>query len=105
MIRLITAFFIVTAYCDSSCDKAPEHPAYGIMANGEETHQGAIACPSWMPLGTRVYLKGVGGVTCKDRGGGMKNGIDLWFPTCEEAMEWGRREIRGAVIVPGRGPR
>lgn len=98
MIRLIIAVFTITGYCNLSCDKPPTHPAYAVMANGEYTHQGAIACPPKIPLGTEVYLP-IGKFICEDRGGAIKgNRLDIWFPSCKEAREWGRKEMVGMVI-------
>lgn len=94
---IVSMLFIVTAYCDDSCGKSPGHPAYAVMANGERTHWGAIACPPEMPFGTRVWLGGEW-FTCKDRGGGIEgNRIDVWFPACEGAMEFGVKETVGGV--------
>ena len=98
MIKLfIILTMIVTGYCNDSCDKAPEDSAYAIMASGEQTYQGAIACPSWMPLGTRLIIEGERFI-CEDRGGASRgNRADIWLSTCEEATEWGRQ--KKSVIV------
>lgn len=100
MIRMIAiATFLVTAYCDASCSKKANDPAYGIMASRRETYWGAVACPPEMPFGTKVCLFGAGCFICEDRGGAIKgNRLDVWLPTCEEAMEWGVQEIMGVVI-------
>lgn len=86
----------VTAYCNNSCDKPAYHPAYGITTSGMRTHEGTIACPPEWAFGTKVYILGVGRFVCEDRGSAIKgNRIDIWFPTCREALEWGkqRREV------------
>jgi len=90
MINLAIAIFLVTGYCNDSCGKLPSHPAYAIMANGEDTHWGAIACPEWLDLGDKLIIRNQI-FTCKDRGEAI-NGkrLDIWFPTCEEALVWGR---------------
>lgn len=90
---------IATAYCDNSCGKAIEHPAYGLTARGTRTHEGTLACPPQWDFGTRVYIPGEGWFVCEDRGSAItKNRIDRWFSTCEEAMEWGVQEKRVVVV-------
>jgi len=102
MIRFIIALFVVTGYCNESCGKSYDHPAYGIMYSGKRTYRGAIACPPEMPLGTEVYLPGMGKFICEDRGGGIEGDrLDIWFRSCEKAIEWGRQEIRGVAIIGG----
>lgn len=100
MLKIFLLTLIVSGYCDLSCDKPPTHPAYAITASGTRTHQGTIACPPDWDFGTRVYVPGVGRFICEDRGSAIKgNRIDLWFPTCDEALEWGVQEKQ--VVVAG----
>jgi len=93
---------LITGYCDASCGKVANDPAYGIMANGERTHLGVIACPPEWPFGTRIKVVGLPGwYTCKDRGGAIhENRLDIWFRTCEEAIIWGSVE-KQVVILRG----
>lgn len=101
MTRLLIMVFVITGYCNASCGKPINHSAYAIMANGERTHEGAIACPFWMPLGSSVFVKGRR-LECKDRGGAIRgNRLDIWFPSCEEALEWGRRKLSAKIIILG----
>ena len=99
MIKLfIILTMIVTGYCNDSCGKVPSDMAYGIMISGEQTYQGAIACPSWLPLGTILYVEGERFI-CEDRGGAIRgNRIDKWFSICKEAMEWGRQEKKVIIL-------
>lgn len=46
----------VTAYNDN-----------GIMANGQRTYLGAIACPRWMRLGQFIIIHSLGTFVCADR--------------------------------------
>lgn len=49
------------------------------MANGLYPSDGWAACSYDMPLGTRVYVPGVGMLTCGDRPGvGLANHIDVY---------------------------
>ena len=93
ILNLFLAFVIATGYCNASCDKPPTHPAYGITASGTRTHEGTIACPPEWDFGTKVFIPGEGRFVCEDRGGAIKgNRIDIYFPTCDEALEWGVQE-------------
>lgn len=98
MLNLFVLTLIISGYCNSSCGKLPTHPAYAITASGTRTHLGAIACPPEWPFGTKVYIPGEAWFVCEDRGSAIKgNRIDIWFPTCDEAIEWGMRE-RIAIV-------
>lgn len=71
---------------------------HGTMANGEWTHDGAIASDD-LPFGTRVVINGRTYVV-KDRfGGGYSNAIDIWMPSYEDAIEFGRQYITVEVLV------
>jgi 3D (Asp-Asp-Asp) domain-containing protein len=68
----------------------------GTMFNGEYVHKGAISVdPKVIPLGTRGYIEGIGDVVASDTGGAVKgNIVDIWMPSYEEAMNWGRRKVK-----------
>jgi 3D (Asp-Asp-Asp) domain-containing protein len=68
----------------------------GTMANGEQVHKGAISVdPKFIPLGTKGYIDGIGNVIAEDTGGAIKgNKVDIWMPTYEEAMAWGRKKVK-----------
>lgn len=71
---------------------------HGTMANGEWTHDGAIASDD-LPFGTRVVINGRTYVV-KDRfGGGYSNAIDIWMPSYEDAIEFGRQYLTVEVLV------
>ena len=79
----------ITAYCLS-----------GIMANGKEVHNGAIACPAYMPLGTKLKIDWPGFINgefvCEDRMGlKYRNGkyLDVWVADCDIAINFGRRKL------------
>lgn len=84
----------ITSYCLS-----------GIMANGQEVHNGAIACPAYMPLGTKVKIEWPGFINdqfiCEDRMGlKYRNGkyIDVWVSDCDIAINFGRRNLLVEII-------
>lgn len=67
----------------------------GRTATGIETAPGVVAVdPSVIPLGTRMTIPGYGEGIAADTGGAVHgNIIDLWFPTTEQALAWGRRTV------------
>lgn len=78
---------LVTSYC-----------LLGRMRNGQYVHRGAAASVSLRP-GTRVKFarRVVGGlrkVTIKDTGRLAWNQIDVWSPSCDLALAWGKRRVR-----------
>jgi peptidoglycan DL-endopeptidase CwlO len=67
----------------------------GTTATGIPTSWGVVAVdPSVIPLGTRMTVPGYGEGVAADTGGAVKGLIiDLWFPTREQALAWGRRTV------------
>lgn len=69
----------------------------GVMANGEWTHYGAIAADD-LPFGTRVLINGEVFVV-KDRfGGGYTNAIDIYMPSYDDAIQFGRQYLTIHVL-------
>ena len=91
----------LTAYCnDPRCSDQ-----WGSQtAMQTETRLGVIAAPSNIPLGSKMYIpelenyKADGMFDVEDRGGAIKikeDGtyvIDVWVPTYEEAVKFGRKK-------------
>ena len=84
-----------TAYC-AGCS--------GVTANGTDlrANPGAkvIAVdPNVIPLGTRVWVEGYGEAIAADTGGAIKgNKIDVFIPTQEGALNWGRRTVTVKIL-------
>jgi len=97
-----------TAYTSSFKDtgKNPGHPHFGITYTGIKAKRGVIAVdPKVIPLGTRVYIEGVGKTPdygyalAADIGGSVKgNLIDLYVDTQEEADSWGMRKVKVYIL-------
>ncbi|NSW89744.1 MAG: DUF348 domain-containing protein [Firmicutes bacterium] len=97
-----------TAYTSSYKDtgKNPDHPHFGITYTGIKAKRGIIAVdPKVIPLGSRVYVEGVGKTPdygfalAADIGGAIKgNLIDLYFETQEEADGWGIKKVRVYIL-------
>ena len=88
---------VATAYDPGpiSTGKSPGHPAYGITATGIRATYGVVAVdPRVIPFYTRLYVPGYGYAVAADTGGDIKgNRIDVFFPTYNEAIQWGRRSV------------
>ncbi len=97
-----------TAYTSSyeHTGKTPDHPAYGITYTGMKARKGVIAVdPSVIPLGTKVYVQGVGGTpdygfaVAADIGSAVKGDlIDLYFEDEEVARNWGVRKVKVYIL-------
>lgn len=63
----------------------------GTTATGIPVGWGVIAVdPSFIPLGTRMFVPGYGEGVAADTGSAVKGAIiDLWFPSCAQALQWG----------------
>ncbi len=88
--------FEATAYCD-----------YGFTASGVYVREGIVAGdPRILPLGSQIDIKIDDEVLEKhdvmDTGGAIKGYIiDIWMHTCEEAVAFGRREVKVRVRKQG----
>ena len=84
-----------TAYC-KGCS--------GITATGqnlrENPSQKVIAVdPKIIPLGSKVHVEGYGTAIAGDTGGAIKgNRIDVFIPSREDALEFGRKKINITII-------
>lgn len=84
--------FRATAYC-----------LKGKTALGQRVRRGLIAAdPRVLPLGTSVEIIGTryaGTYLVSDTGTKVKGSkIDIWVPSCREAMRWGHRTIKLRVV-------
>jgi 3D (Asp-Asp-Asp) domain-containing protein len=67
----------------------------GRTATGLRTAWGVVAVdPAMIPLGTRMTIPGYGEGVAADVGNAVRGAtIDLWFPTRQQALAWGRRVV------------
>jgi 3D (Asp-Asp-Asp) domain-containing protein/peptidoglycan hydrolase CwlO-like protein len=67
----------------------------GSTATGIPVGWGVVAVdPAFIPLGTRMFVPGYGEGVAADTGSAVRGAmIDLWFPTCAQALAWGRRTV------------
>jgi 3D (Asp-Asp-Asp) domain-containing protein len=92
----------VTAYC--ACSKCCGPNARGLTASGLHVsyNEGKfVAADSSLAFGTKVLIPGYDAqpVEVIDRGGAIKgNRIDVFYPTHQQALEWGRRTVAVTVF-------
>jgi peptidoglycan DL-endopeptidase CwlO len=67
----------------------------GTTATGTPVGWGTIAVdPGVISLGTSMTVPGYGTGVAADTGSAIQgNKIDLWFPSCDQALLWGRRTV------------
>ena len=75
--------------------KAYSYTGGGTTAMGTRARVGEIAVdPRVIPLGTNVYIEGVGARRAEDTGGNIKgNTIDIYMNTLSECRSWGVRYV------------
>jgi 3D (Asp-Asp-Asp) domain-containing protein len=82
--RVPLGTFVVTCY-----------DLYGYTADGAVAGMESVAVdPSVIPLGTTIYVPGIGERTADDTGGMIiGNHIDIWEPTYGQCADWGVRYL------------
>jgi 3D (Asp-Asp-Asp) domain-containing protein/peptidoglycan hydrolase CwlO-like protein len=67
----------------------------GTTSTGIPTSWGVVAVdPAVIPLGTRMFIPGYGDGVAADTGPAVRGAmIDLWFPSCPQALAWGTRTV------------
>lgn len=85
--------FRATAYC-----------LQGRTALGSGVRRGIVAAdPRILPLGTRIQVSAgsySGTYTVADTGGAVRGRIlDVWVPSCSEAVRFGRKSVTVSVIA------
>ncbi|RXT08993.1 3D domain-containing protein [Ammoniphilus sp. CFH 90114] len=94
----------LTAYAPgvTHTGKGPDHPHYGITASGRRAKEGhTIAVdPSVIPLGTWVYIEGVGFRRAEDTGGAVKgNKIDIFYESDQSAHRFGKKRAKAVYVI------
>ena len=90
--------FIATAYAPLD-PAAVEGMCYSgdpaITATGTQAREGIIAVdPAVIPLGSRVWVEGIGWTVAEDTGGAIRgHRVDVFMGSRQDALRWGRRTV------------
>jgi len=87
----------LTAYTagPESTGKSPGHPAYGVTASGKyvKDHHTIAVDTRIIPMGTKVYIEGLGVRVAEDTGGAIKgNRIDVYMSDLAAAIQFGYKK-------------
>ena len=101
--KLVKKTAIVERKSNARSFRATAYCLKGRTATGGGVRRGIVAAdPRVLPLGTRIQISGGGysGIyTVTDTGGAIKGRIlDIWVPSCSEAVRFGRRTISVSVL-------
>lgn len=68
----------------------------GVTARGTVARLGTVAAdPKVYPFGTRLQIPGYGTGVVEDVGGAITGRhVDVWMPSHETALRWGRRNLK-----------
>lgn len=91
--------YTITAYC--SCEICCGEWADGITYSGDFAHEGVTIAADLnkLPLGTKVWIEGIGERVVQDKGGAIKgNRIDVFFYNHADALKFGRQQLGVTVI-------
>ncbi len=73
-----------------TCYDLTGHTATGALVGPESV----AVDPSVIPLGTRIYVPGIGERSADDTGGLIiGDHIDIWEPTYSQCADWGVRYV------------
>lgn len=99
--------FAIVAYCpcEECCGKWALNRPDGIVytASGEEAVPGVTVAvdPDIIPLGSKVYIDGLGWYIAHDTGAFNGQVIDVYFEDHDAAREFGRRDAVVGVVANG----
>ncbi|MEK3952203.1 LysM peptidoglycan-binding and 3D domain-containing protein [Psychrobacillus sp. FSL K6-1464] len=87
-----------TAYT-ASCAGCSGITATGINLKANPNQKVISVDPTVIPLGSKVWVEGYGEAIAGDTGGAIKgNKIDIFIPTKQEALNWGRKTVKVKVL-------
>ncbi len=87
-----------TAYT-ANCNGCSGTTATGVNLKANPDAKVIAVDPNVIPLGSKVYVEGYGYATASDTGGAIKgNKIDVFIPSHDAAMSWGRKTVKVQVL-------
>lgn len=94
--------FELTAYC--ACELCCGPSAQGVTFSGTTVESGRTLAvdPSVIPIGSLVYIDGLGLRVAEDTGSAIKgNIVDVYFEDHDEALRFGRQTANVVIIEEG----
>lgn len=95
----------ISAYSEhfESCGKHPWEEGYGFTASGEYVQRGIVAADmKVLPMNSLIFIEGLGKFEVKDTGGAIRGSrLDLYVPSHEEALQWGRQTRKVYILRLG----
>jgi 3D (Asp-Asp-Asp) domain-containing protein len=96
--------FTLTAYTSGyeSTGKKPNDPFYGVTSSGAPVQDGVTVAvdPRVIPIGSRVYIEGIGYRVAQDVGGAIKgNHIDVYISDLQTARTFGVKHGKQVELV------
>ncbi|MEK8132398.1 3D domain-containing protein [Paenibacillus filicis] len=94
----------LTAYTAGfeSTGKTPAHPQYGITYSGSKAEEGRTIAvdPKIIPIGTTVFIDGVGIRQAEDTGSAIRGSrIDVYMKNVDQALEFGvKKNVKVYVL-------
>ncbi|MGF9713499.1 3D domain-containing protein [Paenibacillus naphthalenovorans] len=94
----------LTAYTAGaeSTGKSPSHPAYGVTSSGSRAEEGRTIAvdPSVIPIGTTVFIEGIGIRTAEDTGSAIRGArIDVFMEDVRKARKFGvKKNVKVYVL-------
>jgi len=87
-----------TAYT-ANCEGCSGITATGINLKENPNAKVISVDPSVIPLGSKVYVEGYGEAVAGDTGSAIQgNKIDIFFPSHEQAVQWGVKTVNVKVV-------
>lgn len=87
-----------TAYT-ASCAGCSGTTATGINIKANPNAKVIAVDPSVIPLGSRVYVEGIGEAIAGDTGGAIKgNRIDVFIPSEQDALNFGVKQLKVTIL-------
>lgn len=87
-----------TAYT-ANCSGCSGTTATGVNLHANPNLKVIAVDPNVIPLGSKVHVEGYGYAVAADTGGAIKgNKIDVFFPSKQDAINWGRKPVKIKVL-------
>ncbi|WP_059170720.1 LysM peptidoglycan-binding and 3D domain-containing protein [Bacillus sp. FJAT-27445] len=87
-----------TAYT-ASCEGCIGITATGIDLKNNPGAKVIAVDPSVIPLGSKVHVEGYGTAVAGDTGGAIEgNKIDVFIPSKDAALKWGRKSVKVTIL-------